>query len=334
MTTRIFDEWAQYATPPNNYIGTTIFLSYIVLALYATTSISYSLFTQYTNIFRAHPKDKDELRNTSRFARARHIKIYAFLASISFATLSYHMLFFLITHYEHWSDEALSAVSGEKAKRWMLESTLFQDFATELVENKRNAVWTQIAILATWLWNIWMGRKARTHIFSASSMGHFLLLSQILPICFTACLFIIQLHLSSPDMQLSETKGQITTPATARRKIIASLHLPNILLNASLLALPSLRSHSIFMSLVLLERIILALPHTGLVSLRASDVDKSTIVSAGFIVASQVMARQSSGHFGAEAQALWKSGYAVKALGWDAVLGMGVWGCLAWGGGV
>jgi hypothetical protein len=161
MANRIFDSLSQYATPPNNYIGTTLFLSYIALAFYATNSITLSLYAQYTAIFHARTtdKDKNDSRTVARLARARHIKIYAFMASISFATLSYHMLFFLITHYEQWSNEALSATSAERLKRWMFESTLFQDFATELVETKRNAVWTQIAILATWFWNIWIGRK-------------------------------------------------------------------------------------------------------------------------------------------------------------------------------
>lgn len=177
-------------------------------------------------------------------------------------------------------------------------------------------------------------RPAQTRAFSPSSMRNFILLSQILPMSLTACLFIIQLHLASPDIQLSESKGQSSTPATTRRKPIASLHLPNILLNASLLALPTLRSHSVFIPIVFLERLILVLPHTDLISLRASDVDKSTMVSAGFIVASQAMARKSGGQLGVEVKALLESGNAVKALGWDAVLGMGIWGCLAWGGGV
>jgi hypothetical protein len=38
--------------------------------------------------------------------------------------------------------------------------------------------------------------------------------------------------------------------------------------------------------------------------------------------------------YGSEVKALWQGGYAVKALGWDAVLGAVVWVCMAWGGGV
>jgi hypothetical protein len=167
MSIPIYDTLVHYATPPNSYIGAFIFLSYIVLALYATLSIAYSLYTQYTSIF--HTPTKDENLKAAKIARARHIKIYTFLASISFATLSYHMLFFLITHYLEWSGDknrSWSAVSGEKLKKWMIESTLFQDFASELVQNVPNAVWTQLAILATWFWNLWMARKGTSHWIS------------------------------------------------------------------------------------------------------------------------------------------------------------------------
>jgi hypothetical protein len=162
MAIPFYDDLVYYATPPNSYIGATIFLSYIVFALYATSSIVYSLYTQYTAIYHQKKPTKDAKLDAAKTARARHIKIYAFLASISFATLSYHMLFFLITHYLNWTGDKhrdLSTLTGTKLKSWMLQSTLFQDFAGELVQSKGNAVVTQLAILGTWYWNIWMAGK-------------------------------------------------------------------------------------------------------------------------------------------------------------------------------
>lgn len=173
MDVPLLDSLASYATPPNNYIGTILFLSYIALALYETSNIVLSLYTQYTEVYYSASSEKHEseggdddikrstysIITSAKAARARHIKIYAFLASISFATLSYHMLFFLITHYQSWNgDESLANISGEKLGRWMLQSSLFKDFADELVSNAQNAMWTQLAILATWFWNIWMAR--------------------------------------------------------------------------------------------------------------------------------------------------------------------------------
>jgi hypothetical protein len=158
-----YDSLVYYAKPPHSYIGAAIFLSYIVLALYSTLSIVASLYTQYTRLYHGSntAKDGEALRN-AKSARARHIKIYTFLASVSFATLSYHMLFFLITHYFAYtgaSDRDFSSISVAGLKKWMLDSTLFQDFAAELVKNEANAMWTQLAILATWFWNVWMARK-------------------------------------------------------------------------------------------------------------------------------------------------------------------------------
>jgi hypothetical protein len=155
MTIPMYTSLASYATPPTNYIGSTIFLSYILLALYATSSITYSLYTQYSRIYLSTPTQNANL-TTSRAARARHIKIYAFLASISFATLSYHMLSFLVTHY---TAHTSARVSARSLKTWMWESSLFQDFATELVRDRAGAMWTQLAILGTWFWNLWMARK-------------------------------------------------------------------------------------------------------------------------------------------------------------------------------
>lgn len=159
-----YDALVCYTTPPNNYIGTTLFLSYIVAALYATFAITWSLYSQYAAIFNRPTSKKDEKLDAARTARARHIKIYAFLASLSFATLSYNMLMFLITHFLDWSakrSQNLSDVTIEQLKRWMLESTLFQDFAQDLVKNAPNAAWAEATILATWFWNIYMAQKGK-----------------------------------------------------------------------------------------------------------------------------------------------------------------------------
>ncbi|CAO2647543.1 Nn.00g084650.m01.CDS01 [Neocucurbitaria sp. VM-36] len=333
-----YDTLVYYATPPNNYVGSAIFLSYIVAALSATSAIVYSLYSQYNTIFNSTTSPHDEKLQAAKVARARHVKIYAFLASISFATLSYHMLMFLISHYIDWSGAKslnLSQLSANDLKRWMLDSTLFQDFAQELVKDAPNAVWSQAAIVATWFWNIWMAQKARERRFDAQTMRSYILLGQILPISFTATLFIIKLHLSSPDVQPpTPTSKSTQAPANpARRKPIASLQLPNVLFNASLLALPTLRSHPIFSTLVLVERFILLLPQSRLVSLRDMEVVKSITVSGGFVIANAAMMRKEL-TFGAVKATLGEGGFAIKALGWDAMLGCLVYVVLGWGSGV
>ncbi|EUC48579.1 hypothetical protein COCMIDRAFT_34062 [Bipolaris oryzae ATCC 44560] len=333
-----YDALVYYTTPPNNYIGTTLFLSYIVAALYATFAITWSLYSQYAAIFNRPTSKKDERLDAARTARSRHIKIYAFLASLSFATLSYNMLMFLITHFLEWSakkSQRPSDVTIEQLKRWMLESTLFQDFAQDLVKNAPNAAWTEAAILATWFWNIYIAQKARQRKYDASMVRNYTLLSQILPISFTVLLFIIQLHLSSPDIASMETSKDLAKAKSVprRRSPIASLQIPNILLNAALLALPALRSNSIFMVLLLLARAILLLPHSAIMSLRDADVVKCITVSGGFAVASVATMRKDLS-YGGVLGSLGDGGYAIKSLAWDALLGLIAYAVLGWGGGV
>jgi hypothetical protein len=154
---------ARYANPPFNYLGTTLFLSYILLALYFTLSISTSLYGQYKRI--PALKLGEDVKN----ARTRHIKIYAFLASVSFAILSYNMLNFLIQSLTVWArtQNLLGRRLGLWDLRfWMLETNLFETFAKELVNTRPSAFWTQAALLATWFWNVWMACKGKLACFS------------------------------------------------------------------------------------------------------------------------------------------------------------------------
>jgi len=164
-------------------------------------------------------------------------------------------------------------------------------------------------------------------------MRDYILLSQILPMSFTISLFLIQLHLSSLDLAPPTAVAKPKESQTQRRKTIAALQIPNILLNAALLALPALRSHSVFDVLLLVSRAVLLLPHFSFMSLRDADVSKCITVSGGFAMANIAMMRKDI-TFGRVAGALVGGGYAVKTLGWDAVLGSVVFMVLGWGGGV
>lgn len=166
------------------------------------------------------------------------------------------------------------------------------------------------------------------------------MLSQILPISFTACLFIIQLHFaalgitpdqSKPESKTEPKKDKAASPPKVYKR--TTLTLPTILLNAALLCLPSLRYHAVFMPLVLFTRLILFMPFSGRISLRDEQVVQSISISGGFIVANLAILRKVIG---------WKDFYAVltmgkeapKSLAWDAQIGALVYAALAWGGGV
>ena len=185
------------------------------------------------------------------------------------------------------------------------------------------------------VWEFADVKTARERKYDASMMRNYILLSQILPISLTVSLFLIQLHLSSPDIRPKAAAETLTKrdPAPKRRKPIASLQIPNILLNAALLALPALRADSIFMLLLLVARAVLLLPQSALMSLRDADVVKCITVSGGFAVANAAILRKYLTLSGL-LDALGDGGYAVKALGWDAILGFFVYVVLGWGGGV
>ncbi|KAJ4299045.1 hypothetical protein N0V90_004289 [Kalmusia sp. IMI 367209] len=223
---------------------------------------------------------------------------------------------------------------------WMLETNLFESFAKELVKNGPSAIWTQAALLGTWYWNLWMAHKAQQHAFSPSRTVPYIMLSQILPITFTACLFIIQLHLDAigltPDGTSNEALKVGDQPKTAQNQPLikkSSLALPTILLNASLLALPSLKSHPVFIPLVLFTRLVLLVPHAGRIGLREKDVLQSISITGGFVVANFAMLRNVVG-WRDVVKGLNNGSPALKTLGWDAELGTFMCAILDWGGGV
>lgn len=167
----------------------------------------------------------------------------------------------------------------------------------------------------------------------------YIVLSQILPISFTAALFVIHLHL-----HLADNTPAAQAPPPAKKptsKPLASPLLPSLLLNLSLLALPTLRQSrsSLFIPTVLFTRILLVLPYTGLLRLSDREVGRCITLSAGFMVAGlwRVRGKVSLGGLvGVLGRGYGEvyGGWAVKTLAWDAVLGGVVAGVLSWGGGV
>ncbi len=160
-----------YTSPPNNYFGTTVFLSYILAALYASFTISISLYRRYTTIFSLSTKDGQ--LTAAKKKKAEYVKTYATLAFFSFVILSFNMLMFLVSHYTTWCEKKGFSVSDTSARGlgcWMLDSTLFRDFAADLVKDASNAMWSQAAILETWAWNIWMARKGAFDTFLVETM--------------------------------------------------------------------------------------------------------------------------------------------------------------------
>jgi hypothetical protein len=167
-------------------------------------------------------------------------------------------------------------------------------------------------------------------------MVPYVMLSQILPISFAVSLFIIQLHLAnlgaSPNPRVPEPKT--SEPAKPKKTYNKSnLTLQTIMLNVTLIAMPRLRFHAVFIPMVLFTRLILAMPFTGRIDLRDEQVVPSISISGGFFMANFYMLRKVVGWRDIYA-VLNVGGEAVKTFAWDAQLSALVYAALGWGGGV
>lgn len=203
---------------------------------------------------------------------------------------------------------------------------------------------------------------AQQHKLSTRKMLPFIVLSQILPITFTASLFTIQLHLdamglaaSSPPKKNSPLKKDIPPKKSHKANSSAkadekpktdentktqqpsnkksSVTLPTIVLNAVVLALPTLKTHMIFIPLILFTRLMLLVPHTGRLGFSQKDVLQSISISFGFVVANLTMMKGTTTYQEVLA-GVHHGGFAVKALGYDAELALALCTLLKWGGGV
>ena len=179
----LYDYAHIYANPPTNYIGTALFLIYITLALLLTGYVAWDLYTRCSTLLisRCTPtpptpetKSKNATPNIDiRSARARHIEIYALFASVSFAVLSFHMLNFLMHSYEQWAVGRRATIPTLEVslKAWMLATSLFESFAKGLVGDGPSSLWTQVGVLGTWFWTVWMGGKGWSFFSSRSRLA-------------------------------------------------------------------------------------------------------------------------------------------------------------------
>ncbi|KAF2117271.1 hypothetical protein BDV96DRAFT_490164 [Lophiotrema nucula] len=329
-----FDTLTLLSHPKSNYIGTTLFLAYIAFALYFTTSIALSLYRQ----------KKAVTDNASR--DAHQTRSLVILALFSFITLSYHMSSFLLQSFLRWnlhqdffySNGSANASFGTKVWKWMLESTLFEDFAKELVRDGPSTIWTQISLSATWFWNLVLAREARTHGLSAGTMAPYIVLSQILPVSFTATLVLLHLQLLPPKGDSkglkkvdSKTKGYSKSPKKDESKLkrpikkddpgAMSAMIPTVLFSTVLLVLPSFKQSGYFMPIVLFTRLLLLIPHRYRMGKSTDDLISSGMLAAGFAVANVGLLKKGY-TVGQLSRGLRTGGESVKALSWDAIIGL------------
>ncbi len=143
-----------------NVLGGVLFVCYVVAALLLTGLIVLNL---YKSSSRSPPP--------SNWNHVQQISTFSVLAVLSFATLSYHMLSFLVTSYSDWAVVRGLALPRDVLKddlrwlhlwKWARTSSLFRDFATNIcTESNGNWWWTEHTLMFSMVWNIYMAFEGR-----------------------------------------------------------------------------------------------------------------------------------------------------------------------------
>ncbi|KAL8672909.1 MAG: hypothetical protein Q9168_002663 [Polycauliona sp. 1 TL-2023] len=225
--------------PVHNSVGATIFVGYVLAALFLSVLIVVDLSRSY------HARTSSFVSKAQRPSSRLHI--FLPLALLSFSTLSYHMLSYLIYAYQAWLTanglEGLPRPSDfltlptsqglHQVGQWLTESTLFLNFAETICQNSANFWWTQQALFV--------------------SMASALFISiegQILPISFAQNLFFVAMLLFPISDEGLAT--QIPGPVTQCLPVAAYYIL--------LARAPSTIGNPIFMSVIVLLRLLLLCP--------------------------------------------------------------------------
>ena len=163
--------------PFSNTIDALIFSAYVIAALFFTIYICLDLLLAYHKQGVAndsHPNVKSK----------RNLQVFSTLATLSFSSLSYQMLKYLIVSYAKWAEinaiplpqrpfgnESLLGSGDRRIEvfiwQWLTSSTLFQDFAQTICSNSARFWWTQQALLVTMGWSVFMSFEGEPS-FSAS----------------------------------------------------------------------------------------------------------------------------------------------------------------------
>ena len=164
---------ARSPTPETpSVVGAIIFFSYIAAALAVTGTIVYDLASLYKTKSRTP-------QQTQNGVRKLRLQSSILMTILSFSTLSYHMLSFLIDSYSAWSlkrgtalpesvlgDRSIPGVSGTRTDlqiwQWATSATLFQDFAEAIIGDPKSQFWTVKVLLFSFVWNCYMAERGES----------------------------------------------------------------------------------------------------------------------------------------------------------------------------
>lgn len=131
--------WSRWSTPPTNYVGTFIFLSYFAVAVYLI------LLVVNHNI---RPLLVTALQDQHRGLGSEVRRSLAFVLA-GFAITSLNMINVLHQSYATHRAGTGSTTSLESIWSWMLETSLFRDFASDLMGGDDVAFWTRLSLAAS-----------------------------------------------------------------------------------------------------------------------------------------------------------------------------------------
>lgn len=87
------------------------------------------------------------------------------MSGLSFTSLSFYMLKFLIHSYAQWTRgnrlveyefQDQTYYNPQEIWKWVTGSTLFKDFAEAICNDPSRFWWTQLALLYSMAWNLYM----------------------------------------------------------------------------------------------------------------------------------------------------------------------------------
>lgn len=163
----------------DNVLGATIFFAYIAAALLLTGFLTWNLMHTYQR------RTTSNVRHVNGHGSVpgnpdRKIKTAAAMAGLSFATLSYHMLHFLIQSHRRWKSSkeqpffsetyntshsalgSLEKIKGHRIWEWAKESTLFEDFGRAICGDPRSFWWTHLVLVYSFGWNLYMSVEGQS----------------------------------------------------------------------------------------------------------------------------------------------------------------------------
>ncbi|KAI9654302.1 MAG: hypothetical protein M1831_005467 [Alyxoria varia] len=183
-----------------NYLGAFLFISYVVAALLVTGKLVWSLRVNYRNMSHAAWENP---------AIRGFIALFTMMSVLSFGLLSFNMLSFLVESHGKFGSaqskfkipfitstkRAVSDSYGGSIWNWMTSSSLFFDFASQLLNSPSAFEWSEKALTLTMMSMLYMGAAGKR--YQVPDLHWFFFCAQILPVSFALNLFFLATLLTS-----------------------------------------------------------------------------------------------------------------------------------------